>query len=218
MAPNARTGGNRPTIIKYRAPVVESAFDVAQWLLDRALNDNEYLQPQKLHRLLFLAQAYYAVANHGFKLMPATFVANEAGPIEPNLYRAYEAGRPVLEPRTLPDAVAHFLDSIWRRFGAHSADHLSRVIRKHPPYAQAWNAQPGSEITFKAMVTFYGDPRNGRSQTDTRSGPAPTADERPPSLEEVLRPRVMRSASGKPVNVTRWSPRNGAPRRPADKA
>ncbi len=36
---------------------VESAFDVAFWFADVALNENEYLQPQKLHRLMFWPRA-----------------------------------------------------------------------------------------------------------------------------------------------------------------
>ena len=43
-------------------PAVQSSFDVAYWFFDRALNENEYIQPQKLHRLMFLAPAYFAVA------------------------------------------------------------------------------------------------------------------------------------------------------------
>ena len=50
---------------------VENAFDIAFWFADTALNENQYLQPQKLQRLLFIAQAYYTVAFNGRKLMPA---------------------------------------------------------------------------------------------------------------------------------------------------
>ena len=53
---------------------VGSAFDVAFWFADMALHDNEYMQPQKLQRLLFIAQGYYTVAFAGRKLMPAVFV------------------------------------------------------------------------------------------------------------------------------------------------
>lgn len=40
----------------------EGGFDVVFWLLDGALDDGEYLQTQKLYRLMFLAQAYLASA------------------------------------------------------------------------------------------------------------------------------------------------------------
>ena len=67
-------------------PVLNTVFDAAFRFIDLALNDNEYLQPQKLHRLLYLAQAYYGANYHGNMLMPAIFVAEEFGPVEPNLY------------------------------------------------------------------------------------------------------------------------------------
>ena len=56
---------------------------MAFWFLDRAQSDGEYLQPQKLQRLMFLAYAYYGVLQHGAKLMPATFVATADGPSRP---------------------------------------------------------------------------------------------------------------------------------------
>ena len=53
------------------SPAVDSTLDVVFWFIDRGMADREYLQPQKLHRLLYLAQAYFAIANYGRKLMPA---------------------------------------------------------------------------------------------------------------------------------------------------
>ena len=37
-------------------PPAESVFDVAEWFLDTALNDGEYLQPMKMQYLMFLSQ------------------------------------------------------------------------------------------------------------------------------------------------------------------
>lgn len=173
-------------------PAVDSTLDVVSWFIDRAMGDREYLQPQKLHRLLYLAQAYYAVANYGRKLMPATFVADEFGPIEPTIFRLYENGRPMIQPRPITEQVEHFLDSVWRRFGAHTTDHLTRSIAGHPPYVKAWRKAPRTEITLEAMVEFYGAAR------DANAGA--------PAVTQVMRPRVMRAQSGKPVNVTKWMP------------
>lgn len=172
---------------------VDSTLDVVFWFIDRGMADREYLQPQKLHRLLFLAQAYYAVANYGRKLMPAVFVAEEAGPVEPTIYRLFEDGRPAVQPRRIPESVVHFLDSIWRRFGAHSTEHLSKVIRGHAPYRQALQKGLRAEITVEAMQQFYGG-----AATEGR----PDA----PSVQQVMRPRVMRSHTGQPVAVTKWMP------------
>lgn len=180
--------------------------------MDKALNEGEYLQPQKLHRLLYLAQAYHAVATHGQRLMPAVFVADPLGPIEPNIYRAYENERPWISEVKLPDAAVQMLDSIWRRFGSHSAEHLSRVIRRHPPFVEAFESAPRSVITEQAMVAFYGairpdrapglkpDPTEGRPDLTQHSVEAP-------AVETVLRPRVLRSHKGKPVNALPWRPK-----------
>jgi uncharacterized phage-associated protein len=187
-----------------RRIAADSSFDVAFWMLDRALDDNEYLQPQKLHRLLYLAQAYFAVAARGRKLMPATFIAAPQGPLEPTLYRAFENGRPNVDTSKVPDDARQLLDSVWRKFGAHSAEHLTKLTKNHAPYRDAIAANgPGEEITLKSMMEFY-----GRKGAADRNSDAETKDNGPPSLTEVLRPRVMRSHKGRPVNVHQWMPRS----------
>lgn len=170
---------------------VDSTLDVVFWFMDRAVADGEYLQPQKLHRLLYLAQAYYAVAHYGRKLLPAVFVADEAGPVEPTTFRLLESGRPMIEPRRMPDSVVHFLDGIWRRFGPHTAEHLNRLIRLHTPYAEALQRGLRAEISIEAMQAFYG---GSRQHADV------------PAVQQVMRPRLMRSHTGQPVAVTKWMP------------
>jgi uncharacterized phage-associated protein len=183
-------------------PLTDSAFDAAFWLLDRALDDNEYLNPRKLHRLLYLAQAYFAVANAGHRLMPATFVADPDGPLEPTLFRAFAYSRPRVDLQPIPDTGKQLLDSVWRRFGAHSTDHLTKALKRHAPYADAYAEGPRAEITIQAMVAFY-----GRKQKPNEGIGALTSGGAP-HIEQVLRPRVMRSQSGRPVNVHQWRPRS----------
>ncbi|MFQ5765827.1 MAG: type II toxin-antitoxin system antitoxin SocA domain-containing protein, partial [Rhodospirillales bacterium] len=135
---------------------VDNAFDIAFWFADTALNENEYLQPQKLQRLMFIAQAYYTVAFNGRKLMPAMFVADEMGPIEPNIYTAFSKGRPDVDARMfLPHEVETFLDSIWRRFGHHSTDRLNKMVKETTAYKQAYKRSPRAEITLEAMQLSF---------------------------------------------------------------
>lgn len=181
---------------------VESGFDVVIWFLDRAVADGEYLQPRKLQHLLYLAQAYYGVAKHGQKLMPATFVAAEDGPLEPTLFRAFARGRPLIDVRPIAEDVQHVLDSIWRQFGAHSTDRLTKLVRRHPPYVEAYGAGPMSEIPFENMIMFYGTQGLKRRQN---SGSMAGSEAVP--VDKVLRPKVLRNHDGKPVNVRRWAPR-----------
>ncbi len=177
---------------------VPSTFDVVIWLNDRALNDGEYLQPAKLHRLLFLAQAYYGAAFAGAKLAPATFVAEESGPVEPDVWRVYSSGRPYIENVPLPERVEQFLDSVWRRFGSYSADYLGDMLRGQPPFCDAFTRGTRSEIAFAEMVAFYGRPRPQEGKTAAV-----------PAADEVLRPRTLVTAEGKAVNVRRWAPKGG---------
>ncbi len=185
------------------ATMVESTFDVVNWLFDHALNDNEYLQPAKMQRLLFLAQAYWGVANHGQMLMPAVFVAGDLGPVEPNVDRVFESGRPYLETRALSRNTVHFLESLWRRFGHHSAEHLTRVLANHPPVRDALAKGKGTVIPFEAIQKFYGSVSRGEAQGD--GTPVSAANATLP-VEDIYRPRVMRTQGGKPVNVNKWMP------------
>jgi uncharacterized phage-associated protein len=179
---------------------VQSSFDVAYWFVDRALNDNEYIQPQKLHRLMFLSQAYFAVAYNGRPLMPAVFVADQFGPIEPNVFRACSIQRPPIETIPLSEPVSQFLDSVWRRFGSQSANALSQLVNGHPPYRDALDKGPRSEIGLAAMVKFYG---RKTATSEPQRGPTFEA----PPLEQVVRPKIMVSQDGKPVSVKKWTPK-----------
>lgn len=174
-----------------KAPAVETTFDVAEWFLDTALNEREYLQPVKLQALMFLAQGFYAAANAGKRLIPAIFVATQNGPVEPNTYKLYAAGRPVLTKSPLPRDVAVFLDRIWRRFGAYSAGYLTKMLSNHPPVAEAAVNGDRSEISLKSMAAFYADALSGENTADAMN-----------------RPRLMRTQTGRTVCVKKWIPTN----------
>ncbi|MDR3435703.1 hypothetical protein [Telmatospirillum sp.] len=180
------------------SPAAPSCFDVAYWFIDRALDDDEYLQPQKLHRLMFLSQAYFAVASNGRLLMPGIFVADQFGPIEPNVFRACAIQRPPIEAKALGEGITNFLDNIWRRFGHYSTETLNRQIAVHPPFANALAHGVGTMISVTAMTDFYGK--------KVAEAPEESASVGAPPIDQVLRPRVMRSQSGAPVAVKKWMP------------
>ena len=185
-----------------RPTAVASSFEVAFWFLDRAVSDGEYLQPQKLQRLMFLAQADFGVLQGGVKLMPATFVATDDGPVEPTVFKAFARGRPAVDLTPIEEVPRHVLDSVWRQFGAHSPDHLAKLIKRHAPYMDALAAGIGAEITFESMVEFYSI--DGLSK---RKGSGPVTASGAPAADKVLRPKVLRNHTGKPVNATRWMPK-----------
>jgi len=168
---------------------VDSVFELAFWFADKALNENEYLQPLKMQQLLFLAQSYYAVATKGKKLIPAVFVAEDMGPVEPSSYVAFTHGRPALEVNMFLDPdVEDFIDSIWRRFGHHSSEHLAKLTQRNPAYREARRRAPRTEIPLAAMQKSF-----------TRAAETP-------AIDQVVRPKLMRSQSGKPVAVKAWAP------------
>lgn len=174
-----------------KAPAVETAFDVAEWFLDTALNEREYLQPAKLQSLMFLAQGFYAAANDGLRLIPAVFVVTQNGPVEPNTYKLYAAGRPMITKSPLPRDVAAFLDRIWRRFGAYSAGYLVKMLSNHTPVAEAALNGERAEISVKSMTLFYKDALAGENTADAMN-----------------RPRLMRTQTGRTVCVKKWIPAN----------
>ncbi len=168
---------------------VDNAFDIAFWFADTALNENEYLQPQKLQRLLFITQAYYTVAFNGKKLMPAAFVADEMGPIEPNIYIAFSKGRPEVDAKMfLPYEVETFLDGIWRRFGHYSVDRLDKMVKETSAYKQAYKRGNRAEIPLEDMRLSF------------------ARAEKTPGVSQVVKPKILRTQAGKPVTVKAWVP------------
>jgi uncharacterized phage-associated protein len=179
---------------------VRTAFDIAFWFADTALNANEYLQPQKLHRLMFLAQAYYAVVTEGRALMPAVFVADDMGPVEPNIFAAFSKGRPNVDAELfLPEDVEMFLTSVWRRFGHFSADRLTKMTKEMVAYKNAHQRGARTEITLEAMRLSV------------------ARAEQTPGVEQVVKPKVFRTQTGRPVTIKAWQPRPAQPEELAPK-
>jgi len=147
------------------------------------------------------------VLQGGAKLMPATFVATDDGPVEPTLFKAFARGKPSVDLTPIEELPRHILDSVWRQFGAHSADHLAKLTKRHAPYLDAMAVGPGAEITFEAMVDFYstdGLTRKKGTGAAAEMGVTPSG---APAAAKVLRPKVLRNHSGKPVSATRWMPK-----------
>jgi uncharacterized phage-associated protein len=173
---------------------VDSAFEIAFWFSDRALNDNEYLQPIKLQYLMFLAQSYYAVAYEGKRLVPAIFVAEVVGPIEPSIYQTFARGRPNLDvPVNLDEDVRSFVDSIWRRFGHHSADYLAKLCRRNPSYKAALKRGRRAEILLSEMRKSF------------------IASAETPAVDSIVKAKVKRTHTGRAVEVKAWAPRKVNP-------
>ncbi len=168
-----------------------SSFDAAEWFLNTALKDGEYLQPMKMQYLMFLAQGYYAAVTCGKRFLPAVFIATKRGPVEPNSFRLYASGRPKMEQMKMSKGTESFLETIWRRFGAYSANGLFKILSEHVPYAHALGTGTDSEISLEEMAVFYAG-KAENSPIEKSSG--------------LTGLRVMRTQSGKTVTVKKWMP------------
>ncbi|MGF1640227.1 MAG: Panacea domain-containing protein [Rhodospirillales bacterium] len=167
---------------------LRSAFVAAFWFAARARSKNAYLQPQKLQRLMYLAQCAFAARHGGRRLMPAVFVAEEAGPIEPNVHLALAAGRPDIDIEArIPSEAAAVLDDVWGRYGHCSTEHLTRITCDTAAYRLARRRGDGAEIDGDLMRL---------SSTARDAGTA-----LPPA-----RPKVLRTHTGRAVAIAAWTP------------
>lgn len=167
-------------------PAAATSLDVAIWFFERARAEDTYLQPRKLQCLLFLGQAHYAASFSGRRLMPSVFVFDDGGPMDPNVYRAFENGRPDFTVTPLSDTVTAFLDAIWRRYRTADPLRLDHVIASHGKAEGAIQRRDGSEVTLAAMRRMFSFDENA-----------------PPSATQ---PKVMRLHTGKKVTVKKWTP------------
>ena len=203
-------------------PAAPTSFDVAIWFLERARAEDSYLQPRKLQCLLFLAQAHFAIANAGRKLMPSVFVFDHAGPMDPNIYRALEYGRPNFTETPLLDEVTGFLATLWQRYGAFEAEDLYRSIADHGENELAVQQCDGSEIGIDAMQRMLAKARQPASSPQKPAAellapepaaPEPTAEllapeprAPEPAAPELPQTRFMVSRTGRHVAVEKWVP------------
>lgn len=144
---------------------VQSTIDVALWFLNRASADDSYIQAQKLQRLLYVAQGCYAQENYGRKLMPATFLTHDLGPMEPNVYRVFEAGRPQIDYVPPAAEVEDFLERVWRRFGGHPVDRLNALVLQQAAYRNALTGGMGEEILHEQLVESFKTPEQRQEKT-----------------------------------------------------
>ena len=82
-----------------------------------------------------------------------------------------------------------FVDSVWRRFGHHSAEYLSKICRRTPAYRAALKRGFCAEIYLDEMRDDF------TKAHDT------------PVVKQVVKPKVVRSHKGRAVAVRAWDSR-----------
>jgi uncharacterized phage-associated protein len=200
-------------------PATRSGIDVSFWLLERAATERIPMSLPKLRWLLYLAQAHYAIARDGAKLMPATFLVGDDGPIEPTLDLVFQAGIENPWSPALSDTAEAFLEGFWKRFGALPAIALHKLVIGDPAWRKAQENGPGSEIAVdlhRAVVprpTSLGHaPAHPASAGGTRRRQTVPPAVLPP-FEEAVRQKIAEHAIDAAHPLTR-AVRTAQPARP----
>ena len=172
------------------APAVRSSLDVALWFTGRAESANATLSARKLQQLMYLAQALYVGRSDGGKLMPATFLASEQGPVEPTVLVALDAGLAVTPQPMVNKAARAVLEVVWHEYGGQTTVQLARLIAADGLWRATLERGANSEITAEAMRRAYAPARAAEQNTPKR-----------PSAENTVR----FTADGR--MVVKWAPK-----------
>ncbi len=121
----------------HQPPAARSTLDVALWLQARSNSAGDRLLQRKLHLLLNLAQTLYAADHAGNRPMPATFLASETGPLEPNSHQLFAEGTPLIVPGKINSPAESFLHEVWARFGRQSVAEIERFLRRDGAWSVA---------------------------------------------------------------------------------
>ncbi|QDO98739.1 hypothetical protein FNB15_16290 [Ferrovibrio terrae] len=204
-------------------PATRSGIDVSFWLLEQAATERIAMSLPKLRWLLYLAQAHYAIARDGAKLMPATFLVGDDGPIEPTLDLVFQAGIENPWSPALSETAAAFLEGFWKRFGALPAIALHKLVIGDPAWRKAQENGPGSEIAVDLhrasapKPTSLGHaPVHPASATGARRRPPAPPAVLPP-FEEAVRQKIAEHAIDAAHPLTR-AVRTAQPARPGQQS
>ena len=190
-------------------PAIRSTFDIVAWLEERSGRTGAVLKPPFLMKMLYLSQALYASEHNGAKLMPATFLATDAGPIEPDLFLALEQGIAVDNAVAPADHVEAVLLAVWDAYGEADQDHLETALKSDTAIKAAKKRGRNSEIQLEEMVEAY---PGGTSAFKGQSRVSQFPDGSPFSVKHsnldavpADNQEVRFTADGR--SVTRWMPK-----------
>jgi uncharacterized phage-associated protein len=137
-------------------PAARSTLDIALWFQSRSESAGEALSQRKLHLLLYLAQAHYAAEHDGQKLMPAVFLALDAGPVEPNILQLFVSGRCSLTGNDPSFGLETFLHEVWARYGRKTGEQIAAAIARDGVWKAVLARGPRLEIPVEALFRGYG--------------------------------------------------------------
>ncbi|WP_025899142.1 hypothetical protein [Sneathiella glossodoripedis] len=133
-------------------PAIRSTFDIVSWLETKAAEEEIALEPSSLMQLVYLLQAIYAAEHKKAKLMPATFLATEVGPIEPDLFLALEHGVNITESVAPSTQVEEVLLGVWEAFVEMGDDGLEKLLEADIALKNARKRGRNSEVLVGEMA------------------------------------------------------------------
>lgn len=139
-----------------------TAKDVAEYFLSLSEPDDEdYISNLKLQKLIYYAQGFN-LAIFNLPLFDEPFEAWTHGPVVKNLYHEYKAygaeniDRPEkIDLGKYAKQTRDLLDEVWEVYGQYSASKLRKLSHEEPPWKEAYEKCPGSEISRTTMGTFF---------------------------------------------------------------
>jgi uncharacterized phage-associated protein len=196
-------------------PAIRSTLDIVLWYEKKAVSAATDLPPQNLQKLLYLSQTLYAARHEGAKMMPATFLATSAGPIEPDVFLILEQGISEIEPVVPSESVKVILEEVWDTCGALSIEQLDHMLAYDTAFKAASARERNSEILIDEMATsFQSGLRIAEMQDEEGTFPDGSSfrpehkslDAAPSEAQEV-----RFTADGR--SVTRWTPKRKVSRK-----
>jgi hypothetical protein len=88
--------------------------------------------------------------------MPATFLATQVGPVEPNIHQLFAGGRFVLEANDPPCVVEDYLIEIWNRFGGKTLKQLEELVEQDGAWRPVFRKGALLEIPVELLFRAYG--------------------------------------------------------------
>ncbi|MEH6526512.1 MAG: hypothetical protein V7723_10605 [Sneathiella sp.] len=189
-------------------PATRSTFDILYWFNLKAVEINRSLETPFIIKLLYLCQALHAASHQQQKLMPATFLSTEAGPIEPDAFLALEHGFE-LSSAVAPSAdVEKTLSTVWQICQNKSLTEIDFILSFDTALKAASSRGRNAEITIGEMAAAYknGGPlsRNEIAFNKFPDGSAVAAKSSNLEAAPNAQQEVRFTADGR--SVTKWAP------------
>ncbi|WP_246157248.1 hypothetical protein [Sneathiella litorea] len=189
-------------------PATRSTFDILCWLKDQSWSSDQAFETPFLLRILYLAQSLYAASHKQRKLMPATFLATAAGPIEPDIFLAMENNLTINKPLSPSTEVEGFLNSFYSVVQDKTMTDLDFILSKDTAIRSAMARGRNSEILLADMAAAYKEGLPSTGVGIDSAQPAPSfRDGGRSNLEAApnAKQEVRFTADGR--SVTRWMPK-----------